>query len=159
RLRHGTSSAGLPVVERKAAGAQERDRAPAVPLECGGGRAGSSGRLAAGVPGDRHHCQQRRPGGRSTGSGCPPGRIGKPPAGEPDLDGKALTMVHGIHGAWEGEAMSVPRTARLREEIKKEASDIIQRRLKDPRIGFTTVTDVEVSQDLRHVKIFVSVLG
>jgi len=55
--------------------------------------------------------------------------------------------------------MSVPRTARVREEIKKEASDIIQRRLKDPRIGFTTVTDVEVSQDLRHVKIFVSVLG
>lgn len=55
--------------------------------------------------------------------------------------------------------MAVPRTARLREEIKREASDIIQRRMKDPRIGFTTVTDVEVSQDLRHVKIYVSVLG
>jgi len=55
--------------------------------------------------------------------------------------------------------MDVPRVARLREEIRKEASDIIQRRMKDPRIGFTTVTDVEVSADLRHVKIFVSVLG
>jgi len=58
-----------------------------------------------------------------------------------------------------GDIMDVPRVARLREEIRKEASDIIQRRMKDPRIGFTTVTDVEVSADLRHVKIFVSVLG
>ena len=55
--------------------------------------------------------------------------------------------------------MAVPRPQRLREEIKREASDIIQRRMKDPRIGFTTVTDVEVIRDLRHVKIFVSVLG
>src|SRR5690606_18592629 len=50
------------------------------------------------------------------------------------------------------------RTGRVREEIKKEASDII-RRLKDPRIGFVTVTDVEVSNDLRHVKVFVSIYG
>lgn len=55
--------------------------------------------------------------------------------------------------------MAVPRTERLREEIKKEASDIIQRRMKDPRIGFTTVTDVEITPDLRTVKIFISVLG
>src|SRR5690606_15860806 len=50
------------------------------------------------------------------------------------------------------------RVERVREELKKEASDII-RKLKDPRIGFVTVTDVEVSGDLRHVKIFVSVYG
>src|SRR5690625_3125934 len=55
--------------------------------------------------------------------------------------------------------MAVPRAQRLREEIKREASDIIQRRMKDPRIGFTTVTDVEVTTDLRQVKIFISVLG
>lgn len=54
--------------------------------------------------------------------------------------------------------MSSQRVQRIREEIKKEASDII-RKLKDPRVGFVTVTDVEVSGDLRHVKIFVSVLG
>ena len=54
--------------------------------------------------------------------------------------------------------MSGLRTGRVREEIKKEASDII-RKLKDPRVGFVTVTDVEVSGDLRHVKIFVSVYG
>lgn len=54
--------------------------------------------------------------------------------------------------------MAGQRVERLREEIKKEASDII-RKLKDPRVGFVTVTDVEVSGDLRHVKIFVSVYG
>lgn len=54
--------------------------------------------------------------------------------------------------------MAGQRVERLREEIKKEASDII-RKLKDPRVGFVTVTDVEVSGDLRHVKIFVSIYG
>ena len=51
-----------------------------------------------------------------------------------------------------------PTVESLREEIKKEASDII-RKLKDPRVGFVTVTDVEVSGDLRHVKVFVSIYG
>lgn len=54
--------------------------------------------------------------------------------------------------------MAGQRVARIREEVKKEASDII-RRLKDPRVGFVTVTDTEVSSDMRYVKIFVSVLG
>jgi ribosome-binding factor A len=55
--------------------------------------------------------------------------------------------------------MSAPRAERLAEVIKSEASDIIQRDLKDPRIGFVSITDVVVSHDLRHAKIFVSVLG
>ena len=50
--------------------------------------------------------------------------------------------------------MAGQRVERLREEIKKEASDIILK-LKDPEVGFVTVTDVEVSGDFRHVKIFV----
>lgn len=50
------------------------------------------------------------------------------------------------------------RVQRVREAVKQEAGDII-RTMKDPRIGFVTVTDAEVSRDLRHVKIFVSVLG
>lgn len=53
---------------------------------------------------------------------------------------------------------SQQRVQRVREEIKKESSEII-RGMKDPRIGFVTVTDVEVSNDLRHAKIFVSVYG
>jgi len=51
------------------------------------------------------------------------------------------------------------RLARLRELFKKEVSAILQREMKDPRIGFVSVTDVEVSADLRHAKIFVSILG
>jgi ribosome-binding factor A len=42
--------------------------------------------------------------------------------------------------------------------IQREISDII-RGLKDPRVGFVTVTAVEMSEDLRHAKVYVSVLG
>lgn len=55
--------------------------------------------------------------------------------------------------------MSVLRPSRVAEEIKKEVSTIISREIKDPRVGFITVTGVEVSNDLRYAKIFVSVLG
>jgi len=51
------------------------------------------------------------------------------------------------------------RAERLAEVIRAEASAIIQRGLKDPGIGFVSITDVIVSADLRHAKIFVSVLG
>lgn len=54
---------------------------------------------------------------------------------------------------------SAPRIARLRELLKKEVSEILQRQMKDPRIGFVSVTDVELSADLRHAKIFVSIFG
>ncbi len=55
--------------------------------------------------------------------------------------------------------MSTPRIARLRELLKKETGAILQRQMKDPRIGFVSVTDVELSADLRHAKIFVSIFG
>ncbi|MTI82246.1 MAG: 30S ribosome-binding factor RbfA [Firmicutes bacterium] len=51
------------------------------------------------------------------------------------------------------------RAGRLAEQIKKEIASIIQRELKDPRVGFASITAVEVSGDLRHAKIHVSVLG
>lgn len=54
--------------------------------------------------------------------------------------------------------MSV-RTEQIRSLLRVEISDIIRRNLNDPRIGFVTVTDAEVSADLRHAKIFVSVMG
>jgi ribosome-binding factor A len=59
----------------------------------------------------------------------------------------------------EQATMSASRADRMAEVIKIEASDIIQRGLNDPRIGFASITDVVVSHDLRHAKIFVSVLG
>jgi ribosome-binding factor A len=51
------------------------------------------------------------------------------------------------------------RAKRVAEAIRSEVADILAREMKDPRLGFATVTDVEVSGDLRHVKIFVSVMG
>jgi ribosome-binding factor A len=51
------------------------------------------------------------------------------------------------------------RLARLRELLRTEISAIVQKEMKDPRIGFVSVTDVEVSPDLRHAKVFVSILG
>jgi len=43
--------------------------------------------------------------------------------------------------------------------LRAEVADIISHELKDPRIGFVTVTDAEASADLRHARIFVSILG
>jgi ribosome-binding factor A len=51
------------------------------------------------------------------------------------------------------------RQERVKEFLKIEISDIIRREIKDPRFGFVTITDVEVSKDLRHAKIYISVLG
>jgi ribosome-binding factor A len=51
------------------------------------------------------------------------------------------------------------RQERVRELLRTEISDIIRRGIKDPRLGFVTITDAEVTKDLRHAKIYVSVLG
>ena len=51
------------------------------------------------------------------------------------------------------------RQDRLKEVIKSEVANIFQREIKDPRVKFVTITNVTVSSDLRHVKIYFSVLG
>jgi ribosome-binding factor A len=51
------------------------------------------------------------------------------------------------------------RANRVAEQMKKELGQIISLKLKDPRIGFVTVTDVEVTGDLQQATIFISVLG
>ncbi len=51
------------------------------------------------------------------------------------------------------------RQEKLGEQIAIEVSDLLRTRLKDPRVGFASVTHVEVSGDLRHAKIYVSVMG
>jgi ribosome-binding factor A len=51
------------------------------------------------------------------------------------------------------------RTARLDELLREEISAVIARDVDDPRIGFITITDVEVAPDLRHAKVWVSVIG
>src|ERR1051325_11222667 len=50
------------------------------------------------------------------------------------------------------------RMRRVNESVRQVLSEAVGQ-LKDPRIGFVTVTGVETSQDLRHAKVFVSVLG
>ncbi len=51
------------------------------------------------------------------------------------------------------------RADRLGDLIQREISDILQRRIKDPRVGFCTILRVDVSRDLRHAKVFVSIMG
>ena len=51
------------------------------------------------------------------------------------------------------------RTDRVSVLIQRELSDIIQRELKDPRVGFCTISQVQVSTDLRYADVKVSVVG
>ena len=51
------------------------------------------------------------------------------------------------------------RIEKLQELIKQEMGKMLLTDLKDPRIGFVTVTDVELTGDLRSAKIFVSIMG
>lgn len=55
--------------------------------------------------------------------------------------------------------MQGKRLDRVNQLVKEEISTLLQRELKDPRLGFVTVTEVETSKDLRLAKVFVSVLG
>jgi len=55
--------------------------------------------------------------------------------------------------------MQGKRLERVNQLIKEEISMLLQRELKDPRLGFVTVTDVDVTPDLKHAKVYVSVLG
>jgi len=51
------------------------------------------------------------------------------------------------------------RGRRIADQIQRELSDIIRLEIKDPRVSLVTVTDVEVSQDNAHAKVFFTVLG
>ncbi len=55
--------------------------------------------------------------------------------------------------------MGKQRAHRLAELLKIEISDILLKEVKDPRIGFVSLTDIEVSGDLRHANVYVSVFG
>jgi ribosome-binding factor A len=51
-----------------------------------------------------------------------------------------------------------PRTARVNEVVREVLAEELER-LSDPRLGFITLTDVEVSRDLRHANVYYSALG
>ena len=54
---------------------------------------------------------------------------------------------------------SYPRSRRVGDQIQRSLSELIRREVRDPRLGPITLTDVRVSQDLSHAKVFYSVLG
>jgi ribosome-binding factor A len=55
--------------------------------------------------------------------------------------------------------MQPKRSSRVADQIKREISEIVLLILKEPKLGFITITDVELTDDLRYAKVFYSVLG
>ena len=55
--------------------------------------------------------------------------------------------------------MTNPRVRRIADRIHVIVAEMLERRIKDPRLGFVTVTEVDVTADLKHARIYVSVLG
>jgi ribosome-binding factor A len=55
--------------------------------------------------------------------------------------------------------MDDARTRRLAERIAKIVAELLERRIKDPRLGFVTVTEARLTGDLREAKVFYTVLG
>src|SRR5690606_12731010 len=134
----------------------EPARWPTDPVHGVSRRCGRPGPEEPGHGGGRLREQRGRP--------CPPGaRAGAPlrrvrgRGGDRWGGGPARLTAAGLPREV-GLVASPLRVRRVAEQAKKELGDIL-RTLKDPRIGFVTVTDVEVSNDLSHLKIFVSVYG
>jgi ribosome-binding factor A len=55
--------------------------------------------------------------------------------------------------------MDAARTRRLAERISKIVAEMLERRIKDPRLGFVTVTEARLTGDLREAKVFYTVYG
>ena len=51
------------------------------------------------------------------------------------------------------------RSSRLADQIQRDLSDLIRLEVRDPRVGLVTVTEVEVSRDLSHAKVYVTSLA
>jgi ribosome-binding factor A len=61
---------------------------------------------------------------------------------------------------WLNDSMAFGhRQERLADQIRIEVAEMIEGELRDPRIGFATVTGVDLSPDLRHARVRVSVMG
>jgi len=55
--------------------------------------------------------------------------------------------------------MKQERRERIDHELQRELARLISAELKDPRLGFVTVTRVEITDDMQHAKVFVSIIG
>jgi ribosome-binding factor A len=56
-------------------------------------------------------------------------------------------------------ARDFTRSSRLAEQIQRDLSDLIRLEVRDPRVGLVTVTEVDVSRDLSHAKVYVTSLA
>ncbi|MCP3907035.1 MAG: 30S ribosome-binding factor RbfA [Oceanicoccus sp.] len=56
-------------------------------------------------------------------------------------------------------AKEYSRTQRVGDFLKQELASLIQFEVRDPRVGMVSITDVEVSRDMSHAKVFMTVLG
>ncbi len=55
--------------------------------------------------------------------------------------------------------MTNPRVRKIADRIKVTVAELLERRIKDPRLGFVTITDVRVTGDTQHASVFYTVLG
>ncbi|HEY5848009.1 MAG TPA: 30S ribosome-binding factor RbfA [Microlunatus sp.] len=55
--------------------------------------------------------------------------------------------------------MASPRVLKLADQIKVIVAEMLERRVKDPRLGFVTITDVRLTGDTQHATVFYTVLG
>ena len=55
--------------------------------------------------------------------------------------------------------MTNPRVRKVADRIQVVVAEMLERRIKDPRLGFVTITDVRVSGDTQHASVFYTVLG
>src|SRR5215217_6310445 len=100
--------------------------------------------------GDRRALGGARPGHRRHGAARP--RRSLPPRGQDRVEARLVERL-GV------TRMTSDRMRRVNEAVREVLSGAITSELKDPRVGFVTVTAVETSPDLRHARVFVSVLG
>ncbi|MED5611836.1 MULTISPECIES: 30S ribosome-binding factor RbfA [Pseudomonas] len=56
-------------------------------------------------------------------------------------------------------AKEYSRTQRIGDQMQRELALLIQREVKDPRLGLVTITGVDVARDLSHAKVFITVMG
>lgn len=56
-------------------------------------------------------------------------------------------------------AKDYSRTQRIGDQMQRELALLIQREIKDPRLGLVTITGVDVTRDLSHAKVYITVMG
>ena len=93
---------------------------------------------------------------QAAGTGCRPRRgLAAEPLPRGCARGAQPDLVRGRRR----DRMSVERMRRVDEAVREVLSDVLTHEVKDPRVGFVTVTDVKTSPDLSHARVYVSVLG